>query len=499
MHKIKPAKTGIILFFLCIPLFCFAGRKHLTFTPGAWLAYDYTLQLRFDAARSELNIIRSKDPDNYIVHFIDNYIDFFTLFIGEKRSDFDRLEKKMSTRLSLLRQTDPDSPYYLFCQASIQMQWALVRLKFSKYFSAFYDIKNAYQALEANARKYPTFVPNTMNLGVLHVLLSTIPEEYSWGVRLLGGGMQGSITQGERELASVINYSKKNTYIFKNEAYVMYAFTLLYITKDPGRARDLVLSGNLDAEESPLNAFVLANVAIHSGRNEEGLKYLNQAPTGTEYFPFYYLDFMKGSALLNKLSPAADKYLLRYTRNFKGMNYLKDAYLKLAWSALIRGDIPGYERYMQKITSSGYAIVDEDKFAQRESQQNQRPQPDLLRARLLFDGGYYAQAENQLNQLNVASLRSPILQTEYYYRLGRITQSLGKTKLAIASLSKALSMGRDNPAYYACSAALYLGQIYEKSGNMASARKYYSICLEINPDEYRSSLHQKAKAGLQRM
>jgi predicted negative regulator of RcsB-dependent stress response len=500
MYKIRPGFSGIVLFILILfPVFCFAGRKHLTFTPGAWLAYDYTLQLRLDDARKELNTLKADDPDNYISYFIENYIDFFTLFIGEQRIDFDRLKKKKDSHLALIQKTDPKSPYYLFCQASIQMQWALARLKFGEYFTAFYEIKSAYHLLEENKKKFPKFIPNTMNLGVLHVLLSTIPEEYQWGVRLLGGGMQGSLAQGEKELASVINYSQHNTYIFTNEAYVMYAFTLLYITKDPGRAWSLVRSGNLDASQNPLNAFVLANIAIHSGRNDDAIKYINLAPKGNEYYPFYYLDYLKGSALLNKLSPAADSYLLRYINNFKGMNYLKDACQKLAWSALIRGDVNGYNKYMQRARTIGTAVVDEDKFALRAAQNKVVPQPELLKARLLFDGGYYDQADQQLRQLNVHSLSKRTQQTEYHYRLGRIGQAQGKNDVAIASLSIALSSGRNDPAYFACSAALYLGQIYEKKGDKVNAKKYYSICLDLNPEEYKSSLHQKAQAGLQQL
>ncbi len=42
-------------------------------------------------------------------------------------------------------------------------------------------------------------------------------------------------------------------------------------------------------------------------------------------------------------------------------------------------------------------------------------------------------------------------------------------------------------------------EFYEQLGNLAQARAYYNTCLELNPDEYRTGLHQKAKTGLARI
>ena len=41
--------------------------------------------------------------------------------------------------------------------------------------------------------------------------------------------------------------------------------------------------------------------------------------------------------------------------------------------------------------------------------------------------------------------------------------------------------------------------LHEAKGNTAKARTAYQRCLELQPDEYRASLHAKAKAGLARM
>jgi len=500
--KISKRLSEPFLFLLCLlatQSTLIAGTKYLTFSPSARLAYDYTMRLRFDDANTELAYLRRTEPDNQISYFIENYIDFFRIFIGEQQSDFDRLEKNKDRRLKLIRQAAPDSPYYLYCQATIYMQWALARLKFDQNIKAFYEIKNAYEALSTNDKKFPGFIANKMNLGVLHAILGTIPPEYQWGVKILGGGMKGSIEQGTSELLQVIRYSRNKSFLFKEEAYVMYTFTLLHLNNDPERAWQIISSSGLDASISPLFTFALANLAMHSGRNEIALRYLFSRPKGSEYYPFYYLDYMIGVALLQKLSPSADKYLQRYVNNFKGLNYIKEAYHKLAWSALLQGKPEQYKLYMQLIKSRGYTTLDEDKAALKAVQSTKIPAIPLLRARLLFDGGYFDRANKILMDLSSDTFTQDVEKLEYYYRRGRVAQALEKTSEAISFYNLTLQKGSSNSAYFACNAALNLGLIYEKQGEKIKAKSAFQSCLALDPAEYKTSLHQKAEAGLSRL
>jgi tetratricopeptide (TPR) repeat protein len=69
---------------------------------------------------------------------------------------------------------------------------------------------------------------------------------------------------------------------------------------------------------------------------------------------------------------------------------------------------------------------------------------------------------------------------------------------AIEYLKVALANGgKEN--YYAANAALQLGFIYEELKQYKSAEFYYNQCLSQNPPEYKESMHQKAKSGLQRV
>ena len=53
-------------------------------------AYASILSLKLPLAERQLQEIRRREPDNLAVLHLANYIDFFTLYIGEEEREFDR-------------------------------------------------------------------------------------------------------------------------------------------------------------------------------------------------------------------------------------------------------------------------------------------------------------------------------------------------------------------------------------------------------------------------
>ncbi len=472
------------------------GRFEIT--PKAKKAYEKAISLRFDEARQLIYQIKYEEPDNLIVYHIENYIDFFTIFINENKKEFKQLARNKDYRLKQLKKGDPNSPYYLYTQAEVKLQWALARLKFEEYFTAFNEVKSAYKQLKKNSKKFPDFIANKKSMGILHAIIGTVPDSYKWGVKLLGG-MSGTIEQGRGEIEAVLDYASRNEFIFEEETLVMYAFLLLYLKNQDAAAWELIRSGKLKPDRNPLACFALANVAMRTGKNDEAIRLLLDRPKGQVFMPFPYLDYMLGSAKLNRLDPDAIIYLQKYLSKFQGVNYIKQANQKIAWYYLLNGDEINYKVFIAKCKKDGSTVVDGDKNALKEAEKGQVPNKTLLKARVLFDGGYYHKAYQLLNTKTSTHFEIRQFQIEFTYRLGRITHKLGKSDEAIAHYESTIRNGRDEPWFYACNAALQIGHIYEAVGRLSLARKYYKDCLSIKPKEYRSSLHQKAKAGLNRL
>jgi tetratricopeptide (TPR) repeat protein len=153
---------------------------------------------------------------------------------------------------------------------------------------------------------------------------------------------------------------------------------------------------------------------------------------------------------------------------------------------------------MLNCIAHGYAVAGGDKNAQQEAESGIVPNLDLLRARLLFDGGYFQKGYQLLASQATDGFKGAH-ELEYFYRLGRLLHGMDRYEEALRHYQLTLDKGADSPWFYACNAALQMGIIYEGQGNRTQARAAYEHCLSLKPEEYRVGLHQKAKAGLSRL
>lgn len=472
---------------------------HFAWTPELKQAYLEATSLQLVAAQKSLAIAERKDPDNLMVLHVANYIDFFHVYIDEDEAAFDRLEKNRNIRLKKIeKEGDASSPWYKFLQADIRLQWALSRLKFEEFTTAFFEANKAFKLLTANVEEHPDFMPNYKDLGILHAMSGTIPDNYRWAVNWFSS-VEGTLEQGRGELQKALDYAHANDFIYEDEIYIYYAYLQLHLENDSEAAWGLINEARLDPQKNPLHCFVVANIAMRTGRGNKAIQVLQKTPKGNQYHPFYYLDYLLGLAKLESLDLTAEEDFLRFVCNFRGKNFIKDAYQKLAWCRLLKGDLNGYHVYMGKCVSEGETIVGNDKSALKEAEEGFMPASELLRARLLFDGGYFNQAYAMLKAKNAEEYLSDRNRLEYNYRLARIEQALNKNVDALRLYDIVIDAGSDKPWYYACRAALEKGHIFEQQRQREQARKAFEKCLQIDPEDHATGLHQQAKAGLKRI
>lgn len=467
------------------------------FTPLATRAYKSVISLRFGDAYKDLAQMRLTEPDNLLYYYISDYIDVMKVFVDEDKNEFKKLEKNKAKRLEALATGPQDSPYFLLTQAEVNVHWALARIKQEEYITAAREISSAYRMLEKNTKKFPNFAPNNKCLSIMHAVIGTVPDEYKWGLKLLN--IDGSMEQGRRELDALVDYTKKNNSVFDDEANCIYTFTLLYLGNQGDAAWQTVLDSRLKPEKNPLAALGMANVGIKTGHINEAIEYLIKAPRSKNFLELPYLDYYMGMAKLYRLDADANFYLKKYLDTYKGKMGIKETYQKMAWYELINGNEAGYWSNLQLAKTKGNAIFEGDKAAQREAVAGIKPDAMLLKARLLFDGSQFDVALKTILTKNVSDYSyNKNYQIEYTYRLGRICHKLNKLAEAVNAYQQTINDGRNDKSHYACNAALQIGLIYEQQKNYNMARQFFNICLEINPEDYSASLHQKAKAGINR-
>jgi tetratricopeptide (TPR) repeat protein len=209
-------------------------------------------------------------------------------------------------------------------------------------------------------------------------------------------------------------------------------------------------------------------------------------------------DMELGYACLNHLEPDAAVYLTRFLQRFKGRFYVKDALQKLSWCYYLDGETARADSCRSMILQKGSSEADADRQALKEARSGRWPNKVLLRARLLSDGGYFAEALQGLRDYGPANFPDPVEKCEYTYRLGRIYDGLGRDDEAILAYESTVGAGANLREYYAARAALQAGYIFEKRGDKTRAIAYFQRCLDMKDHDYKNSLDQRAKAGIAR-
>ena len=486
-------KAYLFLFLSFTPLISWA--QFFDFNSDCSTAYNHIVSLRLEQGRHLLQIEKGRQSENLIPIYLESYIDFLTLFTSSDEEKFKILKENKDIRLSVISTGDKNSPFFLYTQAEIYLQWGIIKLTFREFFSAFLDLRRAYKLLEENINKHPDFKPNYKSLGLLKSLLGVIPSKYEWGIRLFG--MQGNLKEGMTMLQTLLN--RKEEYFFRDELIIVYASLLFHLEGKSQEAWEILVKARFPVEGNLLSYYTTAKIALYSKQNNLAIQILTSAPGGRDYIDFPLMEYYLGIAWLNQLDTQAIVHFKNFIETNQGKNLTKSAYQKIAWAYLIQHNLDQYAIQLNKAKENGSNVMEADLLADQESKASSPPDIYLLKARLLFDGGYlpdaWALLENKVPEDYALFER----QLELVYRKGRILDDLKKEDEAINYYKQTIEMGQDAPYYYAANAALNLAYIYESNGNIDQAKFYYSKCMNMNNHSYKLSLNQKAKAGLQKL
>ena len=92
-------------------------------------SYNYILNLEFDLANQILSVEKENNPHNGIIIIQENYIDFLKILIEDNKQYYSKIKKVKNKRINSIKLCDKDSPYFLYSQAEIHLQWAFIYLR----------------------------------------------------------------------------------------------------------------------------------------------------------------------------------------------------------------------------------------------------------------------------------------------------------------------------------------------------------------------------------
>ncbi|MBK9108916.1 MAG: hypothetical protein IPM92_11280 [Saprospiraceae bacterium] len=459
--------------------------------------YADILQLNFEIAEKQLAKIANSEIHhrNKAYLLLENELDFFKLFILDDKGDFEKRKSHRERRLKILEKSDLEDTWKSFLMAEIDLHWALVYMKQQEQLKGIQLLYGSKLLLDKKSAQYPAFYYYKKSLGILQALLGTIPPEYQWASRLVG--LDGNIRQGKETLHQFIIASQQDKGFFLEEAYAANSFIMCYLEHKPKEAFQYWVNKTHRQEQGPIFAWVHAKIALRAGFNDGARMVFSVLPQDHfEKLPYLY--YLQGLSELQALQTSSDQYFALFLKSNTGLNYIKEAWQKRAWNALLQGNQTAYKLYMSQCLVQGVAQIDEDQQAYLDAKSAHLPDTILLKARLLCDGGYIEKAEKYLLNQATKLQDDPEKKLEYNYRLARIYHLGQKNDQALRYYQTVMLTGPEN-SYLVCNAHLQVGIIMELRYNRTEAEMNFNKVLKLKPDKYKNSLHQKAKAGLTRL
>jgi tetratricopeptide (TPR) repeat protein len=487
----------LFLVFVLLFLTRVDAYANFDFNSNCVQAYQDIISLRLNEGKQLINKEKALHPQNAVTLLLDNYYDFFLVLTTENKTTFERLEANKSIRIDRLENEDENSPYYNYAIAQINLQWALLHSRFGEYTTAGFEINKAYRLLQSNSKKFPAFLPDNIPLGVVNVLLGSLPGSPLKSI-LAFFGIKGDTQTGVNMLERLSDNLKTSTYAYHYDELIFYlTYIQTDVVNDPLAYTKMLRLITAADSASLLKTYIAGYVALRTGHSNEAIAWLQNRRQGREYQPYPYLDYLLAIAKMNRGDEDANNYFNKFLQTYPGVNFIKDAYLHLAWQCLLEGDTKRYQAFVVLVKTKGNLYNDKDKQALDEANDD-AADVNLLRARLLCDGGFYTRAIATLTNKTVNDFGLPRDKIEYYYRLGRIYDAMDKDDDAIIYYKKAINIGQASTYHYAASSAIRIGIIYEERKDFAKARNAYNMVFDFKNHQFKNSLEQKARDGIKR-
>ncbi len=496
----KQRSAYIILTSLCLWGSFFANnvcaQKVYDFNATCVQAYNEVNKLKIAPATALIAKAKQQNPQNLIPVLLDAYTDFYVLFLLENPADYKLRFKNFERSIEALEEGPKNNPLYNYCLSNVYIHRAMVSLKFGHFWDAGWDIRRSFMLADENHKKFPAFTGDDLLYGALQGIVGTVPKGYQWLTNLLG--MRGSQKQGMTLVANFANGTDVWAKLFSPESHFIYPYLLFHLQNEKDAALAFIKDKKLDLVNNHLHAWTAANLALNHKASSQTKNIIENRNKSAEYLSLPFWDFELGCAKLYALDlDAATPLLTKYTEQFKGNFYIKDALQKLSWANFLKGDMRAAEAARKQIFLRGGTDTDADKQALKDAKSGVWPNALLLKARLLTDGGYTKEALAIL-QGKQAIFTSAGDKLEYVYRIGRIYEDMGKDLEAVTYYKQTIQLGANQTAYFAARAALQAGQILEKRGQKKEAILFYEQCLAMEEHSYKNSLDQRAKAGIAR-
>jgi tetratricopeptide (TPR) repeat protein len=376
--------------------------------------------------------------------------------------------------------------------AEVYMLRAALYGRMGKNLAAAADLKSAYDGYTKSLKADSTEVVALAGMGLMQAGVGSLPSTYQTMAALIN--MRGSIQDGLAMVRKAARKAKLKEHWFEQKARVLVLWSEAQFLDFP--VSKLELDG-IDLQRGALVRFLLLKRFLDHGEGHLAVQFLDKHPSGGHDKVFPQLDYLEGRVYLSQFRPEAAKAFNVFLDRYRGNNFVRSAHRYLMWHYALLGDAPAAERERLKVLGDrGGTFSGADQQAMIDA--SLPLNTTLVQARLLYDGG---QLQTSLDLLLKADTKAYDSRehAEYYYRLGRVYQKLGKSTEAIRAFGQSTSYNAEPDLFIAANAWLQLGYLHARAGHSQEAKKAFKACLEYDDYPFYEGVQQKARTALSKL
>lgn len=492
IYKISSTKANqMIRLFLFVTILLLHNQIHARYqiNPDLLKAYDQFLDFELDSCAYSLQAM-NRTPMSF---YLGSLLSSARIFINDDPLEYKMKKKVEDDWLKSSRESNFDRQAYNFLRSEIKLQWAIIKLKNREEFSAFWNLKQAYNIASENIERFPDFLPSYKTIGLLHIIFGILPDKYDWLLYLFG--VEGNVDLGLSEL----NRVSSSNHFLRLEATISISLLQTYLLNNPAisiKTLDKIYSKN----KHLLVDYAYSLVLMKNSQSERAF-HIMKGTLETFNKPLRIAEcyYLLGEINLQKDEPKlALEFYSQFLDLHQGQNLVKDAYYKIGICHWVRGSTAEAKKYFEKSRNIEWAMNEADKNAQKSLESEPSKIIELIKARYAIDGGFYNNATALLESIDESSL-TQMERCEYYYRTARLHHKQDLTHKAIAWYLETIEEQGDNNWYFAPNSALQLGLLFISGSKNEKAKKYLKSINSYHNYPYQNSIRRKAKIELKKL
>jgi hypothetical protein len=485
-------------YFISILLILFIGKNAdaaYELNDNCREAWVLLMDFEFDKSKQILANEIKANPDNYYAYYLEQTCDAYELLLDSDDDTYERFLDDYYARRDFMDDKDVESPYYLSCLAEMELQAGIFNIihgdRFSGLRKAYSGYKNTYRNLKIN----PEFKPSLKLDGFFNVAVDNLPPFVKFAISAFG--VSGDANYGFDLLLKNFETQKNQKGI--NAEAALFVVLSAKLNKTPEKVYDFTHQLDKSIADLFVHRYFRANIEFRTGQNELALNTLQEIKIDQKPKAGLIYNYLMGKILIRKLDFNAGYYLRRYLSAAQKKEYVKEINYKLAIYYLINNDKDKYNELKELVLNEGNDINERDREALYDANLDYTPDICLTKAHLLIDGGYYDEYLSEIQVYKAINNEFLPYKLEYYLIEGKAAELKNNYQLAVKHYKYVIDNGSDEDYYFACEAALRCGILFEKSGKLETAKKYYDKSLHLYDDDYYEYLEDKAKKALKRI